>query len=656
MKSNRCLFWLGVALLYAAGSAVAQQQPDPPAPGPVSADQAERPYNEKNLSTVLLKTEQTKTRPTNEVPKGLGQTVFFGTYRPHLVPPLRLQNGDRLASLIHNGRLYLSLHDALLLAIENNLDVEQQRYQIALADTDVLRAKGGGVVRGLPLTVAQSPVGIGGPGSPLLNAAATAGAVSPTASTVANVFDVNQLTEAQTNLSVQGNIPFSSGPAVPSYDPTLLAQIAGVHLEPNYDAPATNNTFTNLSLNKGFSTGLQMLAGVNNASDMLTSGISSPDPFRSTNAVLSFAQPVFRGAGIGLNRRYIRISENNLKVSRLVFRQQLIDLVYGISRLYYDLVSLNEDVKVKQQTLAAAQQLYEDDKSQVEVGTLAPLELTRAQALVSASELDLTRSQGLVLQQEAVLKSVLSRIGTAEPNLASARIVPTTTIVVPESESLPSLPDLMRQGLANRPDLAQAAVQIKNGEITLSASRNQVLPQIDLIGTAQTRGIVGSTVITSVSGVPLPPSLPTTRTDKLFEVGIQVSVPFRNRVAQADAARDEIQFRQMQTRVQQLENQVRDEIENSFTAVQVARSAYVAAVRSRQYQEQLLDAEKQKLSVGASVNFFVVQDESYLAQARSTEVAARSTYIKARISLERAIGSLLETSNIEIDGAIRGQP
>jgi outer membrane protein TolC len=652
MKSNRRLFWVGVALLYAAGSATAQQQPLPTAPSPVSADQAERPYNEKNLSTVLLKTEQTKTRPTNEFPKGLGQTAFFGTYRPHLVPLLQLENPDRLSSLIHNGRLHLSLHDALLLAIENNLDVELQRYQLVMADTDLLRARGGGAVRGLPLTVAQAPVGVGGPGSPLLNSAATAGAVSPTASTVANVFDLNQLTEAQTNLSIQSNTPFSAGPAVPSYDPTLIGQLAGLHLEPNDGTLVTDNTFTNLSLGQGFSTGLQVLAGVNNASDILTSGISSSDPFRRPNVIFSIMQPLFRGAGTSVNRRYIRIAENNLKVSRLVFRQQLIDMVYGVSRLYYDLVSLNEDVKVKEETLTAAQQLYDNDKSQVEVGMLAPIELTRAQALVAASQLDLTRAQGLVTQQEAVVKTMISRTGTAAPLLANVRIVPTDTIVVPQGENLPSLPDLIKQALANRPDLAQAAVQVRNGEITLRASRNLVRPEIDLIGTVQTRGILGSTAITSISGPPLPPSLSSTRTSKVYEAGIQISVPFRNRIAQADAARDQIQFRQMQARLQLLENQARDEIENSFTAVQVARQAYAAAVRSREYQEQLLDAEKQKLSVGASVNFFVVQDESYLAQARSTEVVARSTYIKARISLERAIGSLLESSNIVLDDAI----
>ncbi len=665
MKSNLHLFRLGFLLLCLLPFVAVAQQQATVAASPISLAQVEARYNERNLSSTLQKTEETKTRPVNQSPQGLGRTAFLGTYRPHFVPLLQLQNTERLETLVHNGKLNLSLHDAILLAIENNLDVEQQRYQLVMADTDMLRAKGGGAVRGLPLTVSQSPVGIGGPGSPLLNTAASAGAVSPTASTVANVFDVNQLTEAQTNLSIQGNTPFSSGPPLPTYDPTLVGQLAWMHLQqeinngtaakPSLVNLNSVNTYGNLTLAQGFSTGTQFLVGSTNASDILNLLASSPDPFRRPNVVASVTQPLLRGWGRNINRRYIRIAENDLKVSRLVFRQQLSELIFGINRLYYDLVSLNEDVRVKQETLAAAQTLYENDKSQVEVGAMAPLELTRAEALLSASELDLTRAQGLVLQQEAVIKSAISRTGTADPLLRGMRILPTDTIVVPESERLPPLEELTSQGLANRADLAQAAIQVANGRINVEGSRNAVRPEIDLIGTVQTRGNLGSTSTISVANVALPPSAPAGRQSKVYEAGIQVNIPFRNRVAQADLARDEIQLRQMQARLQQLENQTRDEIENALTALETARSSYTAAVRSRRFQQELLEAGMEKLSVGASTNFMIVQDQSFLAQARSTEVAARSTYIKSRVALERAIGSLLESSNIQFENAISNQ-
>lgn len=618
----------------------------------------------QGLSASLHKTEETTTRPTSERATGLGQPTFWKTWSAHSVGPLSLQNSQRLQSLIVNGTLYLSLHDMIQLAIENNLDVEVQRYQLSIADTDVLRARGGGITRGLPLTIQQTPVGIGGPGGALLNQAAAAGAVSPTPSTVSNVFDVNQLAEAQTNLSVQGNIPFSTGPALPVYDPNLTGTLAFVRRDPG-NIPSgitsgllvpTNNTLANLFLYQGFSSGLQAQAGVSDTNDINLSNLAYADPFRHPNVVFSAIQPLLRGGGFNVNRRYIKISENNLKVSRLVFRQQLVDLIYGVSRLYYDLVSLNEDVQVRKETLATAQQLYNDDKAQVEVGTLAPLELPRVEALVASAELDLTRSQGLVRQQEAVVKSMISKTGSADALLQAVRIFPTDTIVVPEREQMPATQQLIDQGLSNRADLAQAGLQVKNGQITVAASRNNVRPEIDAIASIQSHGAIGFTGFTPIGGVLLPPSSTTGASQaSVYEAGVQLNVPFRNRIAQADAARDELQLRQMEARVQQLQNQIRDEIENASIAVDVARSAYAAAVRSRMYQEQLLQAEKEKLSVGASTNFFIVQDQSFLAQARSTEVVARSTYIKSRVALQRALGTLLDDSGVQLDDAIKAQ-
>ncbi len=617
----------------------------------------------QGLSVAIQNAEQTKALPTTERATGLGEPTFWKTWSAHSVEPLSLQNSDRLRSLIVNGTLYLSLHDMIELAVENNLDVEVQRYDLSIAGTDVLRAKGGGTTRGLPLTIQQSPVGIGGPGGTLLNQAAAAGAVSPTPSTVSNVFDVNQLAEAQTNLSVQGNIPFSTGPAVPGYDPNFTGTLAYVRRDPGDVTSAANsgllaptdNTLTNLFLYQGFSTGLQAQAGVSNINDINLSNVSYADPFRHPNVVFQASQPLLRGAGFNVNRRYIKISENNQRVSRLVFRQQLVDLIYGVSRLYWDLVSLNEDVQVKKETLVTAQQLYNDDKAQVEVGTLAPLELARVEALVASAELDLTRSQGLVRQQEAVVKSMISRTGSADAWLQAATIFPTDTIVVPQGEEKPNIPQLIDQGLSNRADLAQAGIQVENGEITVKASRNNVRPEIDAVAAVQSHGAIGYTGFTPIGGVPLPPTTTGVSQASVYEAGVQLNLPFRNRVAQADAARDEMQLRQMQARVQQLANQIRDEIENAAIAVDVARTAYSAAVRSRVYQEKLLEAEKEKLSVGASTNFFVVQDESYLAQARSTEVVARSTYIKSKVALQRALGTLVEDSDIQLDDAIRDQ-
>ncbi|MBV8705971.1 MAG: TolC family protein, partial [Acidobacteriaceae bacterium] len=385
------------------------------------------------------------------------------------------------------------------------------------------------------------------------------------------------------------------------------------------------------------------------------------NPFSAPNTSITITQPLFKGRGKGINLRYIRIASINQKISRLLFYQQLISTVYGVSRLYYDLVSLNENTQVKRETLTAARKLYEDDKAQVEQGTLAPLELTRAQSLLTSSELDLIQAEGLVHQQEVILKTQLARRGTADPVLGHLHVIPTDPIVIPSTDDLRPLDSLVSEALLLRPDLAQASLQVQSGEVALKASINAARPQIDLIGNFQTRGsteVPFTTLGTPGTGLITAPTdlgVAGLRLSKIYQAGIQVNLPLKNRVAEADAARDLLQTRQAEARTQLLANQVREQVENSVIALQTARSALNAATQSRVYQEQLLGAERDRLSVGASTNFLVIQQQSYLAQARATEVTARSVYIKARVALDRAVGNLLEKNGITYEDSVLGQ-
>lgn len=322
---------------------------------------------------------------------------------------------------------------------------------------------------------------------------------------------------------------------------------------------------------------------------------------------------------------------------------------------------MNENVQVKKETLAAAQKLYEDDKAQVEQGTLAPIGLTQVQSLVTSSELDLIQAQGLVRQQEVILKSQLSRRGTADPLFAELPIIPTSRISIPEQDDLPSVNSLVTKALIQRPDLIQASLQVQTNEVALKASQNATRPQLDIIGNFQTRGSSESsftTLGTPGTGLITAPTdlgVAGLRTSRIYQAGIQFNLPFVNHVAQADAARDLLQLRQAQARTQLLANQVREDVENSMIALETARSALNAAIQSRITQEQLVDAEKDKLSVGASTTFLVIQQEGYLAQARSTEVAARSVWIKARVALDRSVGDLLEKYGITYDASVLEQ-
>jgi outer membrane protein len=654
-----------LCLLSVAAQALAQS----PSPYRVSSDPAVavQPAPSRTLQAV----EDNPTMPgTERANLALRRSIldFLAPYRKPTASPLPLGPAERARSLVRDAKIYLSLYDALALAIENNLDVEVGRYNLAISGADLLRARGGGNLRGIDYSVAESPTGVGGPGSPLLNAAAST--VTPTTPTVNDLTSLNVLTQTQTDLSVQGAAPFSSGPDIPAFDPSFIGQTAWFHrgnapLLTSVGAPASaqtvNFTAANYSLIQGFSSGAQLEVDLNNAPQVLYGSQSNYNPFSQPNTAVTLTQPLLRGSRRDVNLRFLRIAALDQKISRLVFYQQLISTVYGVARLYYDLVSLNENAQVQRETLAAARKLFEDDAAQVDQGTLAPLELTRAQSLVTSSQLDLIQAEGLVHQQEVILKSQLARRGSADPVIANLPIVPTDPISIPPGDELEPVDKMVAEALSTRPDLVQAGLQVQTGELAVKASQNQARPEVDVIGNFQTRGsteapfaVLGTTG-TGLLNAPNTLSSAGLRTSRVYEAGIQLNLPLRNRVAQADAARDLLQLRQAQARTQQLANEVREDVENSVIALETARSALAAAIESRKYQEQLVSAEKDKLSVGASTNFLVVQQESYLAQARSTEVAARSVWIKARIALDRAIGDLLERNGITYDDSVLGQ-
>jgi outer membrane protein len=604
---------------------------------------------------------------------------FVAPYRSPSVPNVPMNSGARLSGLVRDGKLYLSLTDAIALAIENNLDVEISRYNLLLTETDITRARGGGTLRGFDFTIQQTPMGIGAVTSPLLNTASN-GTASPAN---INVTDLSQVTQsgtgAQQSLAYGGTAPYSAGPALPLYDPTIIAQ-AGYLRRSNQTSlidttgttgsssgtgTATNTEplsflSTGIDYQQGFSTGAQLEAYVDNAAQVLYSNSAQYNPFHAPSTNFTLTQPMLRGRGRGVNLRFIRIAKLDQKASRLIFEQQILETIYGISRLYYDLVSLGENIGVKEQSLASADQLYRDDKDQVIEGTLAPIELTRAQSLLSSSRLDLIQARGEYRQQEVILRQqLLRKLGDPIANFAA--IIPTDHILVPDTPPALDVPAMTADALANRPDLAQAALQIQAGEIATSASRNGTKPLLNVYANVQTRGSAlvpyQSLGTTGTGLVTVPPALTQggLRLSTIYQAGVQLNMPLRNRIAQADAARDAIQLRQTQGRTAKLENDIRQQIENSAIALENAHQAYAAAVESRNYQQQLLQAEMDKFAVGASTNFMIIQDQSYLAQARSTEVAARSDWMKARISLDRALGNLLEKNNISLDDAVTGK-
>jgi outer membrane protein len=597
---------------------------------------------------------------------------FITPYEAKPVPQVNIQNSQRIFDLIRAGQLYLSLADAIALTLENNLDLELGRYLPRIAQTDIQRAKGGGQLRGLSLLVDELPPGIGGPNGPLLTTLTASPTPAPAVNS--NFSDVALITEQQNDLSVTGALPLSPGPVVPQYDPAISGLLNWAHQStPEYNPLVTgasnwlaaNSLNGNVGWTQGFSPGTQL--GVTFDNTRLTSNTAryTYNPMLNSSLGFTITQPLLRGFGIELNRRYIHIAKNNQKIADLVFRQQVIDTVAGIARLYTDLVSLNEDLKVRRETLRLADRLLEDNKNKVEQGQQAPIEVTRAQAQVAASRQALVSAEGLVEQQELIVKTALTRGGLTNPGIRTAHIIATDTVTVPETEAAESVENLIAEAVRDRPDLAQAGIQVQNSQISLKGSLNALRPELDVVGTVQNGGLSGDinpAAAPLTSGATAYPGGYGTALGQIFKnnfptyaVGLQLNLPLRNRVAQADAVRDELQVRQSQLRRQQFEDQVRLDVTDAYVAMQQARAAYEAAVQSRILQEQSVKVEQETFDVGLATNYLVIQYQTYLAQARSTEVAAKGAYAKAKIALDRATASTLEVNQVSIQEAQGGR-
>ena len=574
---------------------------------------------------------------------------FREPYRWKDVAPINLGNSTRLDSLLRAGKLYLSLQDTIALALENNLDIELQRYGPKITEAEFQRNNAGSVAR-IGSQGGVSTVTTGASGAQLFVVAPQTG----------------QTLQAQTLDPFLTGTTSWAHQTVPQTSPFVTGN----------NALIAQRTVTNYGVTKNFLTGTSAVLGFNNTLLNQNSGRNDFNPSKSVNANLQITQKLLEGFGTAVNRRNIRISKNNMKVADLLFQQQVIVTVAAVISLYWDLVSANEDVRVKQQALALNQKLYDDNKKQVEIGTLAPIEIIRAEAEVARSQQDLTISETNLLQQETVLKNALSRTGVSTPGLAEARIIPTDKIRMPDTEAVEPIQDLVSKAVAGRPELEQSRVNLESAKIGLKGTRSALLPTIDAFANFQQNGLSGllnSQLIPSV--VPGQPSLPRNpanvdgyflggygnalsqvlrRNFPDYAVGVTLNVPLRNRAAQADVVREQLSLRQSEVRFQQSLNQVRVEVQNALISQQQARARYQTSVKNRVLQEQTLDAEQKKYALGASTIFFVIQAQRDLTAAQASEVAALSTYARARVELERATGQTLSANAIQIDEAMKG--
>jgi outer membrane protein len=581
-------------------------------------------------------------------------------YRAKSIPPPNVANSGRLDALLRGGNLYLSMQDAIALTLENNLDIAIQRYGPEVAEAQVLLTSAGGFARGVSTTVTAGP---------------SSATVSSSGTTAGSNQNAVSQASAGTASAVGASVIQSSGPAVPNLDPAFIGALNWAHItSPQSSAFLTGTNFlitqqdvANFGIQKGFLTGTIVGLGLNNTSTSSNNLRNDFNPSTNASLGLSFTQHLLQGFGRAVNSRQIRIARNNREVADLTFKLQVQTTVASVMRLYWDLVAFNENVRVAREAVASATRLWEDNKRQVEVGTLAPIEVTRAEAQIAAGEQQFTIAQTSVLQQETIIKTALSRTGVMSPSIANARIVPTDTITVPDVEPIAPIQDLTAMALSSRPELAQSRIQIRNQELTIKGSRNALLPTLDAVANLQNNALAGQPS-------ELPPAPGNIRTNNAFfiggygtaldqifsrnfpnySIGVNLNIPIRNRSAQAQVINDELTYRQQQLGLQRLENNVRVDVQNALIGLTQARAQYQTSIKARVLQAQTLDAEQKKLALGASTIYNVIQDQQALTLAESNEVAARAAYAKAKVELDRATGQLLTRNNISLDEAFQG--
>jgi outer membrane protein TolC len=590
-----------------------------------------------------------------DVPKQNKYTYWF--LKPfHLeqrtVPPIKLANSPRLEQLVRSGNLYLSAQDVIALALENNLDIAIQRYGPFLSREVYMRAAAGGLLRDINSAVLPGPTSV-----------STAG-VSTASSGLAGGAGIGSV----------GSVITGIGPNPPSLDPTLYFQVQAAHLttpETNLGLNATTELVTDyryavVAYSQSWITGTSVTLDFYEQRTLLNSSTPLFNPWVNGYLDFQISQSLLQGFGLAVNNRYIKVAKNNLKVSDLFLKQQVSTTVAAVLNLYWDLVSFNEAVRIKQETLDAAQKLYEGNKKQVEIGAMAGIEVTRTAAAVSAAKEALLIAQTNVEQQEIVLKNALNRNAMANAWLDDIHVIPLDHIVVPKSDEVRPIQDLVQEALQKRAEMEEANINLDSKKILLKGTRNNLLPTLQAFAELTNNGGAGpvNALYNGQSGLPSPYFTGGTgtllgqvfgRDFPNYSAGLTLNIPFRNRQAQADYVTDELQLRQAELQLQRATNQVRVDVKNNLINLQQARARYETAVATRELSEQSLDAEQKRFNYGVGSVALVIAAQQQLASDQDAEVQSMANYTHAKIAFDDALGRTLEVNNVSMEEAQSGR-
>jgi len=588
----------------------------------------------------------------------------FRWYTATGYPAPRLRNTPQIYDLLQDGKIYLSLPDAVTLALENNYDIAIARINLDIADTDLLRAKAGGSLRGVSTGIISNTLGTTG------TAAASGGGPGGTSSSAGGGgTGANGLV-----LSTNGG-----GPAPEDLDPAVTSQLeynSNVQEQSNLlfsgGLPSlyTNTSTLNFGYNQGFAIGSMLQVSFQNTRVTTNNPFVDYSPVITSTFNAQITQHLLQGFGLWLNHRFIIQARNDRRITDSSFREQLLYTINQVENIYWDMVSDYEDVQAKERALAQSTQLSEDNRQQLAIGTLAPLDVVNSDASVAADKQSLISARTKLEYQELIMKQAITR-NLDDPRIANAPIIPTDRVSLerlPE-EDLP-VNELVREAEENNPQIEQAVLNMKNNEITIKALKNGLLPTVDAYAFYGGMGLGGAqspyaeNLLTGSGSYP-PGTFPTVTYGTTFEsvfnnsspnkgVGLNINIPLRNRLAQADAARSQMELRQSEMRLQQLYTQIRMQIINDLYALTNDRAQVAAAQAQRDYAEQSFVAEQKKYRLGASTSANVLQQQRNLAKAEDTLISDTATYAKDRAGLFQVLSTTLDRYHVSITDAANG--
>jgi outer membrane protein TolC len=578
----------------------------------------------------------------------------INTFKPTTIPKASFANSVRLTDMVKDGKIYLSLSDAIALALENNYDIAIARYDLDIADTDILRARTGAGLLGAPSGLIQNT--LGGSSSTL-----TAGG-GPGGSTVGSGgagSGVNGLT-----LTTAG-----AGPAPEALEPSVGAAIQvdrATTPAANAFSGGTSTTETyNFTYNQGFVTGTALHFAWDNTKATTTNPITTFSPQFSGSFNAQVTQHLLQGAGIWVNKRFIYEAQNNRRITDSSFRQQIMYTVTQVESIYWGLVQAYDDVQAKERALEQSSKVASDNRKQLDIGTMAPLDVLNADQSVALDKQSLISSQLALNYQQQIIKQAIAR-NLNDSALVAAAVIPTDRVSIEQiPEETQPVEALVQEAFQQRPELEQAVLTLRNDEITLKGARNALLPQVDVFGYFGGSGQAGTynpnckptfgTCLTGTTGgygTALDNTYNNSSPDKGF--GFNVTIPIGNKFAQSQQARSLMEYRQAELRLEQLYTQIRMQVVNAQFALTNDRAQVQADQAARDYNQQSLDAEQKKLKLGASTSALVLQQQRGLATADNNLIAAKAAYAKDRASLYQILASTLQHYGINLNDAATG--